>query len=510
MSKANGNNLEVLREEENLLRKLAMYLKIWKEDPLLYVLDCIGDVPTHQQAKILQELPRKRFLAVKSGHGIGKTRLFGWAVNWYLDCHGRLDGMTRVPITGAGGSQLEVTVFPEVDGACKRKMNFLSSEYDITTEKIMLKEARKTHFAVLRTARQENPDALQGFHECFFVIDEGSGVHDKIFDVARGAMGDPGSFGLMAGNPTKTSGYFFNLFDTNQKTWHCMSFSSYDTLHHKEYTYKYLDVWGDVCEMKVNGRQTKEWIDGIIDEYGEGSNYYRIRVLGEFANDGLDLVIEPEWLKDLRREEKIDNSSDKRIMGIDIARSGGDNCAICIRKGRVIEYLEEWSSADTMISLDRIKVRQEEWQCDEMIIDVIGMGGVVYDHLRRLEYPVYACDVRESPLEPNNAKCRGLRDSLWWLSRKFFKSHNPVAGQYVKDKMLKKMKKELSYPTYTIDKWLEIESKKDMLKRGLKSPNVADSVNLTFFRDRLLRKDSFYKKRVKKKRRKKRLNFKTA
>jgi hypothetical protein len=357
------------QDEDFLLDKLAMYLKIWKEDILLYVLDCVGDIPTHQQAAILKKLPVEKFVAVKSGHGIGKTRLFGWAANWYLDCHGKLHGMTRIPVTGAGGSQLEVTVFPEMEGVCKSKLPWLANLYENVTGKMSLKGHDKTHFAILRTARPEKPEALQGFHECFFVIDEGSGVDDKIFDVARGAMGDPASFGLMAGNPTKTSGYFFNLFDTDQTTWHTMSFSSMDSMHDVEYEYKYLDAWGDVKIQKVNGRQTMKWVKEIIADYGIESNYFKIRVKGDFANEDMDLVIEPPWLIPLDRVELIDNATDKRIMGLDPARSGSDKFGVFIRKGRVLEYATEWDSYDTQICIDKIKVLQAEWKCDEMIID---------------------------------------------------------------------------------------------------------------------------------------------
>lgn len=495
--------------EEELMEKLSMYLEIWKDDPLLYVIDCVGDTPTHQQAEILKAIPIYKFVSVKSGHGIGKTRLFGWTANWYLDCHGKIDGLTRVPITGAGGSQLEVTVFPEIEGVCKRKAKFFADQYNCVTGKVSLIGHEKTHFAILRTARVENPDALQGFHECFFQIDEGSGVHDKIFEVARGAMGDPGSYGLMAGNPTKTSGYMFNLFDSEQKTWKTLSFSSMDTLHDEEYTYKYLDAWGDVQTKTVKGRQTLKWVEEMKEEYGENSNVFKIRVLGEFANEGMDLVIEPEWLKELVREETVDNSEEKRIMGLDPARSGSDKFGVFIRKGRVLEYGCEWDSQDTQVCIDKIKVLQEEWNCDEMVIDSIGMGGPIYDTLKRLEFPIFACDVREEALLPNNSTCHTCRDSLWWLSRKFFKNCAPIAGKFLKEKPLKKLLKELCYPTYIIDKWLEIESKKAMKKRGLPSPNLADACNLTFFRDRALRKDNHHKKKKKiKKKRKKMPGFK--
>jgi hypothetical protein len=88
---------EIVRVEKSL----CFYLRRWYRSPLAYVIEHIGDIPTHQQAQILKAFEHHNFVAVKSGHGIGKSKLTGWLVNWWLDTRGK-----RAPITGAGGDQL--------------------------------------------------------------------------------------------------------------------------------------------------------------------------------------------------------------------------------------------------------------------------------------------------------------------------------------------------------------------------------------------------------------------
>lgn len=88
------------QEIEKVRYGMAFWLKRWYSNPLAYVIECIGDVPTHQQAQILKAFEHHHFVAVKSGHGIGKSKLTGWLVNWWLDTRGK-----RAPITGAGGDQ---------------------------------------------------------------------------------------------------------------------------------------------------------------------------------------------------------------------------------------------------------------------------------------------------------------------------------------------------------------------------------------------------------------------
>ena len=86
-----------------------MWLKRWERSPLAYVIEFLGETPTHQQAEILKAFEHYRFVAVKSGHGIGKSRLTGWLVNWWLDTRGKI-----APVTGASGDQLYDVVFPQI------------------------------------------------------------------------------------------------------------------------------------------------------------------------------------------------------------------------------------------------------------------------------------------------------------------------------------------------------------------------------------------------------------
>lgn len=199
---------------------MSFWLKRWHRDPLAYVIECIGDVPTHQQAEILKAFQHHNFVAVKSGHGIGKTRLEGWITNWWLDTRA-----LRVPITGPSSDQLNNVVFPEVIDVNRRKMSWLSKQYEATSEELRYKAFPENWRAILRTARQDNNDALQGFHRVLFILDEGSGIRDKIFEVAEGAFGDPENYALMMGNPTQLSGYMFNVFH-QRSYWFTLSFSS--------------------------------------------------------------------------------------------------------------------------------------------------------------------------------------------------------------------------------------------------------------------------------------------
>ena len=488
------------QDVEKVKYGMAFWLKRWYRDPLSYVIECIGDIPTHQQAEILKAFQHHNFVAVKSGHGIGKTRLEGWIANWWLDTRA-----LRVPITGPAADQLNNVVWPEVVDTSKRKWPWLSNQYEATSEELRYKAQPEFWRAILRTARQDNNDALQGFHRVLFILDEGSGIRDKIFEVAEGAFGDPENYALMMGNPTQLSGYMYNIF--HQKSyWYTLSFSSENTLTDTEYHYTYIDPHGDIKRISCHGRQTREWIQNMREKYGLASNVYRVRVMGEFANVGSDQLIEERWVANCFQNGKgissgsLDNADRtfKRRMGIDPAWTGEDDTGVVIREGDKILHAESWHGFDLVESFNRLKVLWDEWKVDVGLIDTVGEGAGLYDMFRHanyrgnLGYPVIKVHCSERAPEDKDGDCKTLRDWLWWKSRKFFRTKVVKFAGLPEDKAWKQLKHELLAPTYKIMSGKVVaESKDEMKKRGLRSPNLADALNTTFFQDYETFKESY-------------------
>lgn len=479
-----------IEEIENVQRALSFWLRRWYRCPLAYVIEMIGDIPTHQQAQILKAFEHHNFVAVKSGHGIGKSKLTGWLVNWWLDTRGK-----RAPITGAGGDQLCDIIWPEVILTNDRKWEWISKQYEKTTEELRQKNARELAKAVLRTARADNDDALQGFHDCMFFIDEASGVRDGIFEVASGAMGDPGAFGFMDGNPTRLSGYMYNVFHKKTR-WYTLSFSSEDSLAEKEYSYNYVDPLGNIRTITTHGRQTMKWVQDMRTDYGINSNAYRVRVLGEFANMGRDQVVEGRHLEKVFShnlpklgKDRIDRRY-KRRMGIDPAYTGDDDTGVVIREGDEILHVEFWHGFDIVESFQRAKMLFDEWDCDTVHVDTVGVGAGLFDMFRhtirngKMGYPAVRVMCSESAPEDDDGECSKLRDWLWWKCRKFFRTRNVKFAGKVEDAAWKQLSDEILAPTYKIANGkIKVEGKDEMKSRGLRSPNLADALNLTFFED---------------------------
>lgn len=472
------------KQLDSVMNDMAFWLRRWHDNPLAFIVECLGEMPTHQQAVILKAIPVHGFVAARSGHGIGKTRLMAWIVWWWL-CTRKMPGAAcRIPCTGPSEAGLKRTLWSEITEVGKLLPAFFDRRFDITVDKVTCTEDSKGWFATICVARPENPDALQGFHNCFFLIDEGSGVPDQVFEVARGAMGDEGSMGCMFGNPTRTAGYFYRAFN-GSKFWHCLHFRSTDSLAHKTYEWSYVDALGEIVTFQCKGRQTQEWVDDMADEFGINSNTYRIRVLGEFAElDTTDSIIEPVWLENVfTTPARSATKKRAKVMAIDPARSGEDSTAVVIRQGLEILYAEEWHGFDLYYSRKRCELIQSEWGCDRIYIDANGLGAGLYDEMKARTFPVYAVDVNES--SPEDRECFKMRDYLWWRARKFFRQNTVRFALDYYPETMKKLARELPIITYKLNNKGKVlaESKDDMKKRGHKSPNLSDAFNMTLQHD---------------------------
>jgi phage terminase large subunit len=467
-----------------LTAKARLYLARWKRDPVAYVMEAVGETPTHQQAALLRALVKHKFVAARSGHGVGKSRALAWLIHWYLDTH-YLDGIPcRVPCTGAGSGGLADVLWSEVAGVLAKKAGWLRDQWVLNQDRLYSRELPKQWFAVLRVARRENPDALQGFHQCMYVIDEGSGVDDDVFEVAQGAMGDEGSLGVMTGNPTRLDGYFWKVFH-KPSMWQRLHFPSTESLTDTEYVWKYTRPDGEVVDVKVRGRQTRAWSEAMKSEHGEASSAYRVRVLGEFGVTDYDSIIAGSDVAEVWKRNVCDRKkTGLRVMGVDPARYGEDTTGLVVAEGTRVLFAEEWGGSDTVVSAERARTRFLEWECDEVYIDANGVGAGVADNLRHMGVKAIGVMVSEKPPEDGDASCGILRDWLWWKLRTWFRRLPVQFGGTEQAEAWRKLGLELPQAGYRYGTkgQIQVESKEDMRKRGVPSPNLADALAMCMLR----------------------------
>jgi hypothetical protein len=391
--------------------------------------------------------------ARSSGHGIGKSTLAAWIVHWIMSTRSSAQGT----VTANTFLQLKTKTWGQVAKWVNMSIN--SHWFVMTSEMMYHVDHPKTWFVQTATCREENSEAFAGQHAVsstsFYIFDESSAVPDKIFEVAEGGLTDGEPMMFLFGNATRSTGKFQRVtFGTERNRWDHASIDS------------------RTC-LLPNKEQIQEW----EDDYGEDSDFFRVRVRGlpPRASDlqfiGTDLVSAAQMRRPISLED------DPLVVGIDIARGGDDNNVICFRKGfdaRTIKPIK-LTGAETRNStllVAKIVDTIQQMKPDAVFADGTGVGGPIVDRLNQLGYAVE--EIQFGWAAPDSTHFANMRAWMWNEMRKWLK--NGAIEQSAD------LEIDLVGPGYTHDKRdrVLLESKESMKKRGLASPDYGDALALTF------------------------------
>ena len=199
-----------------------------------------------------------------------------------------------------------------------------------------------------------------------------------------------------------------------------------------------------------------------------------MRVLGEFALREDDVLIVAGLIDAAMARDVVLDAREPLIYGVDVARFGDDRPVLCKRQGHVVHEIKGWAGQDLMQTVGRIVHEAKADKPAEICVDSIGLGAGVADRLREQGFNVRDVNVSEvSALNPSAAK---LRDELWLTMRDWLALR---VGRLPKSEELRA---ELLGPTYGFlsNGKIKVEAKADMKRRGLRSPDMADALGLTF------------------------------
>ena len=438
--------------EINLTNATETLLKLHK-DPVLFVESVLKATPQKWQREALIGIRDNDKVSIKSGHGVGKTAFQSWLILWWMLTH----YPCKIAVTANTAHQLSDVLWSEVDKWYRRLPEGFKSQLEIKSDKIALKGASDS-FCVARTSRRENPEALQGFHSenMLFICEEASGIPDVVFQVGEGALSTEGAKVVMCGNPTRSDGYFYEAFHSMRDRWFNMTVSCEDG----EYV-------------------SEKFLDDMKSKYGEDSNIYKVRVLGEFPTQSDDVLLPLHLLESAIKRDIEPSPMTPVVWGLDVARYGNDRSALAKRRGQeLLEPIKTWSQKDLMEMAGIILTEYEAVRYSDrptaIYIDAIGIGAGLADRLKELDLPAVSIAVSESA--SLKEKFTRLRDELFWNCREWFEGRDVHIPQ--DDNLIQEIT-GIRYKYLSTGK-LKIESKDEMKRRGQRSPDVADAFVLTF------------------------------
>ncbi len=392
--------------------------------------------------------------ATSSGHGIGKSALTSWLIRWIMDTRAFSKGV----VTANTGEQLRTKTWSEL--AKWHGMGITRPWWTLTSGQGSLSyyhnEYRETWRVDAQTSREENSEAFAGLHAAsatpFYIFDEASGIPNKIFEVREGGLTDGEPMVFDFGNPTRNSGRFFE--ETSGRLRH-----------------RFIRRFIDSRDVE---QTNKELFERWIKDFGEDSDFVRVRVRGLPPRAGsLQFIPNPLYEDNVMREVFVGPTA-PLVMGVDVARFGDDQSVIWLRQGRDAESqgVHQYREVSTTDLAGKVAEIAGQMHPDAIFIDGGGVGGGVVDRCRQLGLTVLDINFANKATQPGYAN---MRAQMWGNLKTALEE-----GVRLPDSA--DLRGDLTGVEYGFNARNDIllESKEDMKKRGLASPDLADALALTY------------------------------
>lgn len=430
-----------------------------KADPVFFAEKVLGVHLWSKQKEILASVRDNPNTICVSCNAGGKSFVSAVLVLWFLVTHKDSIVLTTAPTW----RQVTSVLWAEISKL------YINAKFPIGGELTNGKLSLGPKWFALGLPSSEEV-RFQGYHaqDILIVFDEAAGIEPHIYTAAAGNLTSQNSRWLLIGNPTSPTGMFYE-YSTNPN-WHKIQISAFDSPACDEPDkYPYL----------VN----RKWIMEREAEWGKSSPMYVARVLGDFPLEGADTLIPLSWLdaavkRYLERSGKDLLISDHVYVGVDVARFGSDKSVCASYQPNKILPLKKIQGKDT-VAVNKM-VNQEVMAVGnrlvQITVDDTGVGGGVTDNLRAQMMPVIGVHFNQKP--QNRRFFRNARNEIMWNCREVFR-----AGEIAlppDDEAIN----QLSSIKYTMDQktdLIEIESKDEMKKRGLKSPDSAWAIALALW-----------------------------
>jgi hypothetical protein len=395
--------------------------------------------------------------AVASGHGIGKSTFVAWLACWILSTRPDSQGTA----TANTFPQLETKTWAAIQRWLK--LSITAPWFVVGGDRIYRIAKRESWFLSAQTSREENSESFAGQHAAtstsYYILDEASAIPPVIWEVAEGGLTDGEPMIFAFGNPTRNTGKFFE--------------ATYGREKHR---------WSSrAIDSRQSAFTNKQVIEEWIQEYGEDSDFVRVRVRGLPPRAGDLQFIDAERVYEAQKRFPQSLSDDPLVVGVDIARGGGDHNVIRFRRGtdavsiKAVRIPGEQTRDTTLMVSKLAEILNTPYngrRPDMMFLDETGIGGPLFDRLKQLGFK-NVTGVQFGAQSPER-QYANMRSYMWgrlkdWLTR----------GAIPKDIPLEI---DLTGPGYKHDKAdrLLLESKEDMKKRGLASTDDGDALALTF------------------------------
>jgi hypothetical protein len=397
-------------------------------------------------------------MAVSSGHGVGKSVLVAWLVDWIMSTRPHAQGV----ITANTSIQLETKTWPAITRWTK--LCLTAHRFEVNTARMYERGHKESWFCTPQTCREENSESFAGQHAkdstSFYIFDEDSAVPDQIHTVAEGGLTDGEPMIFLFGNPTRLTGQFHRaVFGAERSRWASV-----------------------VVDSRTSRFTNKDTITDWIEQYGEDSDFVRVRVRGLPPRASDAQFIDQQRVLDAQKRSVVVLPDEPLVCGCDLAWGGGDDNVVRFRRGADARSLPpirvkgEFTRDPQVLTTRLAEVLSATYagglKVHTLFLDSAGIAGPIGQRLRQLGHRNVQ-EVNFGADSPDD-KCRYMRDFMWqrmkeWLISGAIDSHPELEADLLGPGLRSDGRQRV---------WLE--DKKTMKARGIDSPDDADALALTF------------------------------
>lgn len=442
-------------------RQRAAGYDLYRDDPVGFIRDILGEEVWGRQREIAESVRDNPNTAVPSCFGSGKSWIAARIVAWWVATGG-------IAITTAD-------TFRQVRDILWRELREAHAKGDLpgTIPAVECRwETGTGAWAIGVKPDDTNREGFQGIHgdRVLTVYDEANGVSEELWEAGRGLAVSAQDRRLAIGNPHEPVGPFYEA--CRSATWKVIPISVFDT----------PNFTGEHVPAVVRKRLVdptfveKAKADGL-----EGTPWWAAKVLGQFPDSASNQLISLALVEAARQ---IPHNTDHRdAAGLDVARFGSDDSVLVEGAGNGPETVTVAHGQDTM-STAGWAARFLRDRRGILAIDDAGVGGGVTDRLREQHLPgtVLAVNAGERPDNDPDERYANMRAQLWWACREAL-YRGEISLNRLDEPTYNRLRSELTAPTYRFSSSgkVLVETKEEMKKRGVASPDLADAFNLWLY-----------------------------
>lgn len=470
-------------------------------------------------------------VAVRAGHGVGKSFLAALLVCWWIDT--RPIQYVFVASTAPSADQVGAILWREI-----RRFHSLSQKRFAEHKKLKAQGKDASHlpdhqlpgYITMDNKWRDNlgnligqgrkppdhsEDAFQGIHAEYVLAigDEACGLTESMIDSLSNITSNAKSRRLLIANPTNPRSRLGTIFRDDTGAW---------SLHHISVLHSPNFHGGGICdcpehvdeplglglsEQALASLTDQSYVDEKKLEYGENSARYKARVLGEFAyEEGNTLFTQFEIGKatDATVEPDVESYV---ILGVDVARMGRDSTfiykfewgliwmtdpetnekvALTDSRGGHLRFVDSWQAPGvdrlekdgtiTVGTASLIHSRAMELNAREVRIDASGMGMIIIDALTTLagnQYEIIEM-MGGGPTPDRRTYFNNRAFQFSQMRDRFGRGEIDIDPE---DRLLVEELEDILYEITDGSQGggIKIESKESMKRRGVKSPDAADA-----------------------------------